>query len=149
MGTRRSKLIQQNYMVCEDLWVLPEVGGVCGGEGLDSKAGPDPGGGGARPGRGRGQTREGRGPDPGGGGARPGRGRGQTREGRGQTREGAGPTRGGGQTRGGGGRRGGAGPDAGGGVEQGAESRAAFCLGKSWTLVLEMRGNTGKGHNGI
>ena len=43
MGTRRSKLIQQNCMVCEDLWVLPVVGGVCGGEGLDSKAGPDPG----------------------------------------------------------------------------------------------------------
>ena len=76
----------------------------------------------------RGQTREGAGPDPGGGGARPGRG--GARRGRGRGRRGAGP-------------------DAGGGVEQGAESRAAFCLGKSWTLVLEMRGNTGKGHNGI
>ena len=83
MGTRRSKLIQQNYMVCEDLWVLPEVGGVCGGEGLDSKAGPDPGGGGARPGRGgarrgRGRGRRGAGGRRGGGGADAG-GRGQTR----------------------------------------------------------------------
>ena len=42
VGTRRSKFIQQNYMVCEELWAIPEVGRVCGGEGLDSKAGPDP-----------------------------------------------------------------------------------------------------------